>query len=65
MECCCLQAQQHSMKLKLLHKALVDQAVEKCPNASNLKQALKADLLKALSSSSQFRISGKTIMLSK
>ena len=60
-----LQAEQKQMKLKVLQKVLLDQALAKqgLPPTKH-KQSMKDDLLKALSSSSQFAIQGKVVSLS-
>ena len=53
------------MKLKQLQKALMEQALAKHPQESSHKQALKAELLQSLSSSSKFWICGKAVSLAQ
>lgn len=54
------------MKVKLLQKALIDQALAKYAlSSSKQKQLLKEDLMKALLGSGQFCVAGKVVSLSK
>ena len=58
-----LQAGNQQLKLKQLQTALMDQALAKHPKETSRKQALKAELLQSLSSSSKFNICGKAVSL--
>ena len=61
-----MQADQQQMRVKLLHSTLIEQALTKHSlSLSKHEQLLKDDLLRTLSSSSQFRTLGKVMSLSK